>query len=366
MRKEPYITPRVTKAGQVTYQVRIRNQNGDFAKSFSSKDYLSSRAALDAARKYRKDTLKDIADGTIFKISKETVQDMFDEYLETTTDSFKTKDYHIKLFNKYVSCKNKRIQELTRADIMNDLNKMVEIASDDTIGRVYALFKDDIVGTALYKELIQRDVTLGLKKPRSMAFTKHRDVTTDRDTVLRVEQEILAYTKNSYNAKVMVALIETLYYTGMRPAEAEVLTRNDIKDGWISITKELGSSINKKDVVRIPKTPTSNRKVPIHPSLMKTLNDLMDLANTDNIFAKEDGSYMSSTWVGNTIRNICKKCGLEFNLYRLRHNMATSLVVNQVDTKTTMEILGHSNYSMSLYYATSNEDLKEDAVKLIS
>ena len=366
MKKEPYITQRKTKAGDITYQVRIRSDVGDFTKSFSEKDYLSARTALETAKRYRNQVLYDIASGKYLGVDNSTVQDMFDEYLATTTDSYKTKDYHEKLFNKYINCKDKKVQELSRSDIINDLNKMVEIASDDTIGRVYAIWRDDIVGTALYKEIIQRDVTLGIKRPRSMAFTKKRDVTTDRGTVLDIEDKILHYVKSRYNARVIIALIETLYYTGMRPAEVEVLTRKDVSKGWISVSKELGSSLDEMNVVRIPKTPTSYRKVPVHPNLIPVLEDLMDFAKTDNIFAKEDGTYMSSTWVGNIIRNICKKNGVEFNLYRLRHNMATSLVTNMVDTKTTMEILGHAHYDMSLYYASSNEDLKEDAVKLIS
>lgn len=366
MKKEPYINQRKTKSGSVTYQVRIRTQYGDFTKSFSEKDFLSARIALDCARKYRNKVLYDTSQEVFLKADNSTVEDMFWEYLETTSDSYKTKDYHQKLFNKYIHCKDKKIQELTRADIVNELNKMVEIASDDTIGRVFAIWRDDIIGTALYKEIIQKDVTLGIKRPKSMMITTKRGVTTDRETVLKVEELLFNYIKSKYNARVINALIEVLYYTGMRPAEVEVLTRSDIKDGWISVTKELGSSVNKQNVVRIPKTPTSNRRVPIHPNLVPILRDLLDFARTDNIFAKEDGSYMNSTWIGNTIRNVCKAHGLEFNLYRLRHNMATELITNMVDTKTTMEILGHAHYDMSLYYASSNEKLKEEAVQLLS
>ena len=57
---------------------------------------------------------------------------------------------------------------------------------------------------------------------------------------------------------------------------------------------------------------------------------------------------------------------LEFNLYRLRHNMATSLVTQQIDSRTTMEILGHAHYDMSLYYAVSNRELKEKAIDQFS
>lgn len=363
-RKEQSIIQRKNKSGY-TFQVRIRTEDGDFTKSFNERDYMSAKIAFESAVLYRNKVMYEIANGLISKKSNATVQDMFDNYLETTTDSYKTKDYHQKLYNKYISHKNTKVQELTKADIVEDLNAMVDIASDDTIGRVYAIWKDDIVGTALFKEIIQRDVTLGIKRPQSHVITTKRGVTTDRDTVLEIERHILNRVSDKYDAKVIVCLIETLYYTGMRPAEVEVLTKDDIKDGYIFVTKELGSSSTEMAVVRRPKTPNSIRSVPIHPDLQPILKELSGMALTDNLFARRDGSYMTSTWIGNIIRPICREKKMEFNLYRLRHNMATSLVTNNVDTKTAMEILGHANYDMTLYYASSNEELKKDAVNLI-
>lgn len=359
---EKGVVQRLNKDGTHTFQVRIRSEYGDFTKSFNEKNYSSARVAYNSAVNYRNKVMYEINQGMLCKKDNSTVQDMFDRYLETTTDLYKTKDYHAKLFNKYIKHKGTKVQELTKADIISDLNDMVDKASDDTIGRVYSIYRDDIVGTALYEEIIQRDVTLGIRRPKSHVMADKRGVTTDRETILEVERQIQSYVSSKYNAHVIVCLIETLYYTGMRPAEAEVLTENDIRDGYIFVTKELGSNMDKSGVVRKPKTPTSVRSIPIHPNLAPVLKDLMDYAKTENLFAKEDGSYMDSTWVGNIIRNICKKNGLEFNLYRLRHNMATMLVTKQIDTKTTMEILGHAHYDMSLYYASSNDELKEDAI----
>ena len=114
------------------------------------------------------------------------------------------------------------------------------------------------------------------------------------------------------------------------------------------------------------KTEDSVRRIPIHPSLKPILEDLLDYAEDDRLFLKWDGTYMDSTWLGNAISRMCKREGIEFNLYRLRHNVATSLVTNKVDQKTTIELLGHANYDMSLYYASSNDDLKESAINLVS
>ncbi len=365
-RKEPFITQRQGKNGQWTFQVFIRTENATITKSFNEKTYGSARTAFETAIVFKNKTLTDIKNKTLLRASNITVKEVFEEYLNTTTDSWKTKDYHIKLFNKYISFKNIKIQELTRADIIEDLNKMVDKASNDTIGRVYSIWKDDIVETALIKEYISRDIILGVKKPKSHLIKVKRGVTTDRETVLKVEECILKSVSSRYDARAIVCLLELLYYTGMRPAEAEVLTRSDIKEDYISITKELGSSMDEQNVVRRCKTENSIRNVPIHPNLKVILNDWLSYCMYDEVFARENGQYMNSSWIGNIIRNVCKKNNLEFNMYRLRHNMATSLVTNKVDTKTTMEILGHAHYDMSVYYASSNKDLKDEAVKLLS
>ena len=84
------------------------------------------------------------------------------------------------------------------------------------------------------------------------------------------------------------------------------------------------------------------------------------------LFYKDDGHPMNSTFVGNILRRVLRCTGIQFNLYRLRHNMATELVKNGTDTKTTMELLGHTNYSMSLGYANSSDDQKRDAIRLLS
>ena len=364
-RDEPFITQRKGKTGLWTFQVYLRTEKGTITKSFSERKYLSARAAFESAVAYKNKVLTEIANNTYLQNYTYTVEDMFNIWLETTTASYKTKDYHEKLFNKYISHQKTFIQKLSRADIQEDLNKMVDIASDDTIGRVLSIYRTDIVETALIKEYINKDITLGVKKPVSHYITKSKDVTTDRATINKVKELILEKMQNKYNAKIITLLIDVLYFTGMRPAEAEVLTKDDIKDGFIVINKELGSSTEKMNVIRRCKTPSSVRKIPISANLRVILNELLLFSKHNILFAKEDGSYMNSTWIGDKIRYICVPENIEFNLYRLRHNMATELVTNNVDSRTTMEILGHSHYDMSLYYASSSDELKSEALTLV-
>lgn len=364
-RKEHNIIQRQNQSGW-TFLVRIRTENDDICKSFNEKDYPSAKQAFEAAIRFRDRTLYELNEGIYIRRSEATVRDMFDYYLETTTDSYKTKDYHEKLFNKYIHHKDVRIQDLTKAMVLEDLNAMVEIASDDTIGRVYCIYRDDIVGSALLQELTNRDATLGIQRPKSHMIILKKDVTTSREILEEVEALIRHRVQNKYDARIIVYLLEVLYYTGMRPGEVEVLTRDDIHRDYITVSKELGSSMKRDHVVRRPKTPNAYRNVPIHPNLKPILKELMEYSRFDELFKRDNGTYMDSTWVGNIIRRLCREQGIEFNMYRLRHNVATNLVTKQVDSRTTMEILGHAHYDMSLYYATSNDDLKEEAIGLIS
>lgn len=375
-KSERYITQREGKNGLWSFQVLIRTEGKTFTKTFNEKEYGSARVAFDLSLSYRNQKLEEIRNKTVFKSSKITVRELFEEYLQTTTDSYKTKTRQEGLFNNYVTCKDVPIQDVTKAMIQKDLNALVEKCSDDTIMRVFYLWKNCIVGTALLNEYIIRDITLGIKKPASHLIQIKRGTTTDRETITKVEDIILNSGATKYRKKMVVGLIEMLYYTGMRPGEAIVLRKDDIhfvsegsKYDYISITKELGSNMEKLNVIRRCKTPTSIRNIPISPMLKPIINDLLNTTKSNEyIFVKEDGSWMTPTWVGNLIRYYLKRDNnnLEFNLYRLRHNMATELISNNVDSRTTMDILGHSSFNMSLYYANSSEEQKEKALEILS
>ena len=365
MRKERYITEIKNKSGK-SWKVRIRTDEIDVVKTFNEKDSPSAKIAFESAVKYRDKTMYEIVQGNIQKTTGATVQDMFDFAMESYPYSFETKRKHKLLFNKYISHKTKRMQELTRADIVEDLNNMVEEASDNTIAHVLSIWKNDIIITALSKDIIYRDLTLGIRKPESHLIATPRTNEVDKATVDKVKDLILNSIQNHYNAHIACYLIDVLYYTGMRPAEAEALTKSDIRDGYIFVTKELGSSRDDQVTVRRCKTKDSVRSIPIHPELKPILDELMDYAEEEQLFLRWDGQYMTSGWIGNIITRLCKANGIKFNLYRLRHNMATTLVTNNVDQKTTIELLGHANYDMSLYYAASNDELKEKAITLVS
>lgn len=364
-RKEPFITQRQGKKGW-TFQVYIRSEYATITRSFNEKDYGTANRAFECAIAFRDRMRYEIINGTVLKEENTTVKDVFEDYIEHSPDSLSTKNKHVKLFNKYISTKSIPIQELTRADIVADLNNMTDISQDDTIQRVLTIYRNDIVNHALFKELINRDLIAGIRCPKSRMIKTKKDTTTDRETILEVERLVLASQVNDYNKRLIVYLMEVLYYTGMRPAEAEALTRSDILKDSIRINKQLGSSKEEMHVVTRAKELASVRYVPIHPNLKPILEELLDYARYDELFKAENGHYLNSTDIGNMFRRILKGTGIEFNLYRLRHYMATYLVTEKTDIKTTIELLGHSDYSTSLGYANSSDKLKKQALEKFS
>ncbi len=365
-KKEQHIIQRLGKNGLWTFQVRIRTDVHDIVQSFSEKEYGSSRIAYDSAVLYRNKVLYEIANKTVLKVQNLTINDLFEDYISKTSDSHSTKVKHRKLYNKYINTKDIPIQSLTKADIISNLNAITSQCSDDTIARIYSIYHNDIVLHALNNEYINRDLMAGIKKPKSRMISRKKNTATDRNIILEVERILLSSNVNEYNKHLIVLLIELLYYTGMRPAEAQALTRDDIKRDYIIVNKQLGSDKDNYDVITKCKTPTSIRNIPIHPNLRPILKELLDYSRYDDLFRKDDGRYLNSSFVGNILRRILKNSGISFNLYMLRHNMATSLITNGTDTKTTMELLGHAQYNMSLGYANSSKELKDKAIKLLS
>ena len=108
-KQEPYINQRKGKKGW-TFQVRLRMNDSEIVKSFTEKDYQSARIAYESAVLYRNKLLYDIANNSVLKSNNLTVNDVFENYIETTTDSYNTKIKHQKLYNKYITTKNILIQ----------------------------------------------------------------------------------------------------------------------------------------------------------------------------------------------------------------------------------------------------------------
>lgn len=356
MRKERYIEERIGKKGK-SYRVKLKG----YTKTFSEDEYGSPKLALKYAIQYRNDILYGDFNPCVEK--KITVNEIYQEIFNVFPVRIETRRKMDIMYRKYISHKDKDIKDIKADDILYDLNKMIEIATNDTIKRVFSIWRK-IIHTAIYKEYITRDCTLVLKPPKSHSSPKFK-VNKVIDRQLVIEMENLARTKlnGSYDRDIVPLLIETLYLTGMRPCEALALERKDIKKDHLEIRREVGSSMDKRLVARNCKTELSARDIPLTSELKSILKQAQKLHDNEIIFCNEFGEYYDSTLLGDKLHKIGKNQGYDFNLYSIRHLVSTELTLANVDERTRIEIFGHTNIATTLGYARSNNELKKDALE---
>lgn len=365
-KKERFINQRYSKlTNSWSFQVIIRDKNNTITKTFNEKNYGSTRRAYDEAIIFRNKKLMELENGIRQSSNNKMLKDVFYETFSLLPIREETKRKHIMYFNKYIDDEIE-IKNVTRSMVVQSLNKMISECSDDTINRVLSIWRR-IFKTALINEYVGSDPTIGIVAPKSQVISqKRKEVVTDRRTFECV-LERLAGNFTSLEVQSVRMALETMWYCGLRPCECFALNVDDIKNGYIDVNKELGSGIadgttevneNSLNVVRRCKTSASVRKVPI-PKQLQQLYDNYNVEG-DILFPTNSGTYFNVNTVGAKIHSY----KISFNMYQLRHTVATRLVTNGIDQRTIIEILGHEHIDMSVYYARSNEELKRNALEM--
>lgn len=345
-----------------SFQVRI----GKTTKTFNEKNYGSARAAYNNAIYYRNKTLSTIDEGAYSYSNNVRLTDVFEDTFELMPVREETKRKHQMFFDRYFPV-NKYISNINQVDIIKSLNLMVNDCSDDSISRALSLWRK-IYKVAIVQGFVAKDITIGIVPPKSQMIKKNkRKFVTDRNTLNAVKEAIM-HTFCEQEAKSVCMGLEIMWYLGLRPAECFALTKDDIKDGRVSINKELGSPIASRNglgkrnnsIVRKCKTEASIRDIPIPEKLQKLLDSYHVKGKI--LLPNKSNEHFNVCLLGQRIR----KLGIPFNMYQLRHTLATRLIVAHVDERTIIEILGHEHINMSIYYARSNDGLKANALNNIN
>lgn len=142
------------------------------------------------------------------------------------------------------------------------------------------------------------------------------------------------------------ALLETLYASGMRVAEASSLKINDIN---FSAGNALVTGKGSKQ-----------RLVPIHPFALLRLRDYINQArpslssasSSDSLFLSTRGNPLSTDAIRRIVNQAATSAGLSAHVspHTLRHSFATDMLNNDTDLRTVQEFLGHSNLSTTQIY----------------
>lgn len=351
------------------YVWQVKEDNGwrfivkykGITKSFSEGVFGSARRAYDQAVAFRDKALTSFID-VMCGVCTQKVCTVFNETFDILPVREETKRKHVIYFGKYADG-DMLITDVTKATVIQSLNSMIRECSDDTIARMLSIWRR-IFKTAIIKEYVRTDVTVGITPPKSQLIRRpHRKVLTDRATLDLVENGLESILSRNEALAVKNAL-EMMYYTGVRPCECFALNKEDIADGYVDINKELGTDLatqdetERKNVIRKCKTEASIRRIPMPEELKKKLENYKPRGRI--LFPTDNGTHFNVSALGQKLHRL----GIPFNMYQLRHTLATDLVLNRkADERTIIEILGHTRLNMSVYYSRSNDSAKKEALE---
>lgn len=374
-KKEQYIREVISdRTGMTSYQFEYRYTDiaGNPArevKTFSEKEYGSADMAKRAAVRYRDQFVRQNETIGIPIKKKTTVQELYEKKFELFPRSVKTMKHHESYYRCYIKDDygERDIQSITSEDIQICLNKMISTKSDDMISNVFGIWKD-IFKTAAFLKLSVIDQTVMVEKPKSKAPIKKRQVLLDAPSIEDICERIMARArmddKSYFNHMILCYIVKVMYYTGMRPAECFALSRDeiDLKSKTIAIRYAIGSNTVCTRVLIPTKTKESQAVIPIVPQLEPILQELMMFTDHYYLFQDWDGEFLETDQVSDRINHIFKDAPYKFNLYNLRHQFATDLTLIGTDIRTVQELMRHADAKMTLSYARSNTQKKEEAL----
>lgn len=177
------------------------------------------------------------------------------------------------------------------------------------------VFCNSVMKYLIDRGVIDKNPFRGLKATHD---PKHREALT-------LEQQRIILEAPSCREKNALLL---MMLCGLRIGEALAITRRDIHDGKVFVTKQINSF--GKEVK--PKTKSSIREVPCPSALYEEIKDMIVIVP----------SYRDA------VTSFIKKLGLDITPHQLRHTYATNLFNSDVNVKTAQAYLGHSSLSMTM------------------
>ena len=153
-----------------------------------------------------------------------------------------------------------------------------------------------------------------------------------------------------------------MLYTGMRPSEVFALETKaiDFDKKVIKIYQRIGSTISERYTIVKTKTESSVREIQFSSDLENILKELCDKSIDGYLFMKQNKKFINGDGFSDMLN---KTTNGSFRAYSLRHQLTTDLLQQNTDLRTIMELMGHSESTMTLYYARSNDQKKRQAIE---
>ena len=199
---------------------------------------------------------------------------------------------------------------------------------------------------AVAQDIIRKNpiVSQGLKKKRDDGNIKPASI--DDVKVL-----LNSFDKTIYTGLRNYVITLVLLDTGIRTSEIVQLKNSD----YDAAAKQITIS---KTIAKTRK----NRVAFLSPSTAAALNNFIKIKPTsgweDWLFPSREGIQLTSHNMTKEFNKQCKKAGVKFTPYQLRHTFATYFVQGGGDIFTLQDLMGHSDIRMTRRYTEIDDSQK--------
>ncbi len=395
MRKEKYIEEKYsTIKGEentlIAYVVNMPLSDGNkHYKRFRIIDYKSEAAALKDARADRD---AQMYLNRIEKINRKpekkkevyTVQQLFDLISVNFDRRKRTYDSYDKQYDKYIkgSFADKDIRDINEEDILSTLTLCSKNCSTHYVSKLKTLWKKLFI-IAQRKRVVQMNLVDIIESPKSDKVTERSlneqnitesdfqafcEAMSNYGHYLPWEEDLI------YNRNIMLYLLKVMRITGMRSQEGRAVKRDNIvfaedtytdesgnivseEIAYVCVRRSIGSTRDEYDVEINTKTPQSIRDIPVSGDGVNLLKEVLNYSKHDLLFARYDGTPISSDEFSDYLYRVSKSCGIKVYSLLMRKSFSADLYREGVNPAVTKRLMGHKKEDMSLNaYATTNKE----------
>lgn len=334
-----------------------------YTESFNFKRYGSKELALKYAKKDRDEARIRIANDMVIKEKRASLEEIYKKAFDLHQVSLSTRRKDDSNFYNHIA----NVMDISRdfktirfSDIQEQLNSMITTCSQDMIKRALYIWRT-CYKFAIADDYVIKDETLKVVVPKSELVIKKKDQTTSYSEVIKAIDLVEKKTQDPRNRMLYINAIWLILYMGMRPSECFALEVNavDVENRKIKIYQRIGSSTTERYTIVKVKTDSSIRSIDYPMELDFVIKELVDNAIDGYLFMRKDGKLLNGDIFSDRLN---KATGGTFRAYPMRHQLTTDLITQGTDLRTIMELMGHSEATMTLYYARSNEQRKKDAI----
>lgn len=305
--------------------------------------------------------------GSIKKEINKTLNEVFSEFVEIGSTNYQINTITTMEKNYEAHVKNKLGQlPINKIDYAL-LQKYFNSRADSSIGVNKNVKK--VINCAMNYAIKANYITIN---PISLVDISGIDKTKDKDKILlntEIDTIIEELNKtNDFTYQAYAIAIQIGRYTGLRISEVFALEKSDIdfENDTIDVNKKLIYQNLKKDQLYYTnqmKSKSSKAVIPLANILKNILVPWFNKNPYDKAVCDIEGNYIHPSCFNLQVKKICMRFNIYFHFHMLRHTFATTLATNNVDIKTTQELMRHSNFNTTMnIYTHINDTVKKKAI----